>query len=130
MSTKKRQVAEASRPEPGLLEHGRRGFKSPTQLPRALWALAHEGVGHRGRASLYGQGGTNGPTAYRGVLGDRATIVPFTTVLTGSQRTTTDNAKAASTCTVLSHRRSQSCPIWLWEQGVAAAPLMRRFTYR
>jgi hypothetical protein len=32
------------------------------------------------------------------ILAGRATSVPFTAVLTGLQRTTTDNAKAASTC--------------------------------
>jgi hypothetical protein len=35
----------------------------------------------------------------------RATSVLFTAVLTGPERTTTDNAKAASTCAVHSLRR-------------------------
>jgi hypothetical protein len=35
----------------------------------------------------------------------RATSVPVTAVLTGPQRTTTDNAEAASTCAVRCHSR-------------------------
>jgi hypothetical protein len=72
-----------------------------------------------GRASPCDQGGTNGATDIEVTLGGRATSVPFTAVLIGTQRTTMDNAEASSTCTVLSSRRSQSCPIWLWERGVA-----------
>jgi hypothetical protein len=42
------------------------------------------------------------PTLDTGViLGGRATSVPFTAVMTGPQRTTTDNAEAASTCAAL-----------------------------
>jgi hypothetical protein len=33
------------------------------------------------------------------VLDGRATSVPFTAVLTGPERTATDNAKTSSTCT-------------------------------
>ena len=39
------------------------------------------------------------------VLAGRATSVPFTTVTTGPERTTTDNAKAASNCAVPFPRR-------------------------
>jgi hypothetical protein len=42
--------------------------------------------------------------------------------LNGPERTTTDNHEVASICAILYRRRWQSCPIWLWEQGVAAAP--------
>ena len=54
------------------------------------------------------------------ILTDRATSVPFTAVLNGPERTTTDNHEAASTCTVPRPRRSQQRLNWLWEQGVAA----------
>jgi hypothetical protein len=54
-------------------------------------------------------------------LGGRATSVPFTAVLTGPERTTTDNAKAVWTCTAHRLRRSCSRPNWLWEQGVAGS---------
>jgi hypothetical protein len=69
-------------------------------LSRALRALAHETVVIDDRASPCGQGVE--PTAQldTGVIqGGRATSVPFTAVLTGPQRTTTDNAEAPSTCT-------------------------------
>jgi hypothetical protein len=80
---------------------------------------AHEAVVTEDGAAPFSQGE---PTAQHDtgiILGGRATSLPFTAVLSGSQRITTDNARAAWTCTVLSHRRSQSRPIWLWEQGVA-----------
>jgi hypothetical protein len=48
----------------------------------------------------------------------RATIVPFTAVLTGPQRTTTDIATGTSTCGAPYLRRSGPRPIWLWEQVV------------
>jgi hypothetical protein len=49
----------------------------------------------------------------------RATTVPFTVVLTGPQRTTTDNARAGSTCTVLRLRRWRCRPNWLCKQVVS-----------
>jgi hypothetical protein len=52
------------------------------------------------------------------VLAGRATHVPEAAVTNGIQRTTTDSAQASSTCTILFRRRSRSCSIWLWEQGV------------
>jgi hypothetical protein len=48
------------------------------------------------------------PTATRCsrvILAGRATSVPFTAVLNGPERTTTDNHEAASTCTVRCPRR-------------------------
>jgi hypothetical protein len=91
----------------------------PTRLPRALRALAHKAVAtedepHR-RVRVE-------PTAQPNtglILGGRATSVPFTAVLAGPERTTTDNHKASSTCAISHPRRWQQRPIWLWEQGVA-----------
>jgi hypothetical protein len=40
------------------------------------------------------------PTLGQAILAGRATSVPFTAVLTGPERTTTDNATVASTCAV------------------------------
>jgi hypothetical protein len=75
-------------------------------LSPALRALAHETVVTDDRASPCGQGGE--PTAQpdTGVILDgRATSVPFTAVLTGRQRTTTDNPEAALTCATSHLRR-------------------------
>jgi len=51
------------------------------------------------------RGGANGVTVCRVILAGRATSVPFTAVLNGPERTTTDNHEAASTCTVHGPRR-------------------------
>ena len=48
----------------------------------------------------------------------RATSMPFTAVLTGPQRTTTDNTMAAMTCPSSHIPRYRPCLIWLWEQVV------------
>jgi hypothetical protein len=88
------------------------------ELPRAHRALTHQSVSPRTGLPC-DQGGTIGATDCRVILGGRATSVPFTAVLIGTERTTTHNAEACSACTVLSSRTSQSCPIWPWEQGVA-----------
>jgi hypothetical protein len=57
-------------------------------------------------------------------LGNRcATSVPFTAVLTGPQRTPTDNTPASSTCAVPSLRRWRTPPIWLCKQEVASSRL-------
>jgi hypothetical protein len=64
------------------------------------------------------------PSCATVILGGRVTSVPFTAVPTGPERTTTDNAEAASTCAPDYLRRSRSCPIWLWEQGVASLAFM------
>jgi hypothetical protein len=57
------------------------------------------------------------------VLVGRATTVPFTAVLAGLQRTITETATASSTCDGRERRRWRTCPIWLWEQGVASSRL-------
>jgi hypothetical protein len=74
--------------------------------------------GHRGRASPTVEVGANASRSARVILAGRATSVPFTAFPTGTERTTTDNAKAASPSAVGFLRRSQSRPIWLWEQVV------------
>jgi hypothetical protein len=79
------------------------------------------GGGHQGRASPSGQAEPTAPRCARVILAVRATSVPFTAVLTGPQRTTTDNNEPALTCTVPRPRRSWHRPIWLWEQGVNVA---------
>jgi hypothetical protein len=110
------------------ISRGALAFSPPSQfaspdpcLPRALRALAHEAVvtedgPHptvRGRLTAQ-------PDTYRVILSGRATSVPLTTVLTGLQRTTTDNATARSTSAGRHPRRWQQRPNWLWEQGVGA----------
>ena len=93
----------------------------PAGCRRPATALANEavvtGVGSHPSVELVPRlpGSTNV------VLVRRATTVPFTAVPAGPQRTATDNATAASTCAIFHRRRWQSCPIWLWEQGVAVA---------
>jgi hypothetical protein len=77
-----------------------RGSSPPARLPRALRALAHEAVvtedepHHRVKVESTAQPDL-GP-----ILGGRATSVPFTAVLTGLERTTTDNHEASSTCAI------------------------------
>jgi hypothetical protein len=98
--------------------HGQTG---PKTLPRYLRGLPTMRC-YRGLTSPCGQAGSRRrQVGSMAVPVGRATSVPFTAVLIGSQRTITDNAVASSTCTVLSRRRSQSCPIWLWEQGGAGS---------
>jgi hypothetical protein len=92
------QVAGCPRLRPRTVKQRGAGFKSPVRLPRALRALAYEPTGHRRRASPSSQGGPNGATGTRVILDGRATSVPFTTVTTGPERTTTDNTMAAATC--------------------------------
>src|SRR4029453_4614196 len=67
----------------------RRGH-SRAAAPRTR--LTHESLATWGRASPYGQRGSQGRQSVLGHLTGRATSVPFTTVLTGSERTTTENA--------------------------------------
>jgi hypothetical protein len=64
-------------------------------VPRALQALAHQAVRHRGQASPLDELRANGATFTGVVLGGRATSVPFRAVHTGPERTITDNAKRA-----------------------------------
>jgi hypothetical protein len=60
--------------------------------------------GHRGRAPSSGQVEPSAPRCVRVNLTGRATSVPFTAVSDGAERTTTDNARTAST-SVVSHLR-------------------------
>ena len=53
------------------------------------------------------------------VLAGRATSVPFTAVMTGPERTTTDNKKRLRP-TVFLFPQVEILPIWLWEQEVAS----------
>jgi hypothetical protein len=66
---------------------------------RAAFAACQRASGRRELASPYEYGRTD-TTRLNGVdRTGRATSVPFTTVLPGSQRTITDNATAGVTCT-------------------------------
>jgi hypothetical protein len=79
------------------------------QVPRPAAASPPDsclrGGGHRGRTSPYGQGGATARRVPGVILDGRATSVPFTAVLTGPERTATDNAAAVPTCAVHRHRR-------------------------
>jgi hypothetical protein len=90
------------------------------ELPRRLQRLAYETLATEGGPSPRVKAGPSGATAYHVILTGRATSVPVTAVMTGPERTTTDKAKAASTSVVRYLRRSQTWPIWLWEQEVAS----------
>jgi len=81
------------------------GFKSPTRLPRALRTLAHEAVVAEDGPHPTVRVEPTAQAATRVILGGRATSVPFTAVLTGLQRTTTDNAEAGPTCAASHLRR-------------------------
>ena len=64
----------------------------PTRLPRALWALAHEALSRRGRASPSGPAGSHCRQVRAGlVLTGRATRVPQAAVTSSIQRTVTVN---------------------------------------
>jgi hypothetical protein len=52
-----------------------------------------------------------------GHLTGGATSVPFTGVLSGPERTATDNAEVAPTWAIRSLCSSRSCSIWLCKQG-------------
>lgn len=65
--------------------------------------------------------GAKGATLYQVVLTGRATSMPFTAVLTGPERTTTDNATAVATSAAPCLRRSRARLISLGEQGVGVA---------
>jgi hypothetical protein len=101
--------------------HRVRHLGSGVQLPPALRALAHEVVVTEDGPHPLGALGAAAATCERLVLAGRATSLPFTAVLTGPQRTTTDNAEATATCGVPCFRRWQSCPIWLCKQGVVGS---------
>jgi hypothetical protein len=90
-------------------------------LPRALRALGNDAVvTEEGPYPTI----TVAPTAPRGarvILTGRATGVPFTAVLAGPERTTTDNTTAAVTCVARLVPRSRGWPIWLWEQEIVGS---------
>jgi hypothetical protein len=111
----------AGRSVPGRGGPERRGRPRPDgtgRCCRAAFAACQRCSGRRGRALPCGQGRADGARVYQVALTSRATGVPFTAVLAGLQRTTTDNSTAASICAGACLRRWRSCPNWLWEQGV------------
>jgi hypothetical protein len=67
---------------------------SYARLPRPA-ALAHEAVVTEDRPHPPVKAEPTTPRYSRVILTDRATSVPFTAVLNGPERTTTDNAEAA-----------------------------------
>jgi hypothetical protein len=74
-------------------------------LPRALRALAHEPVVTENGPHPPVEAEPTAPRRATVILAGRATSVPFTAVLAGVERTTTDNYEAASTCAVPRPRR-------------------------
>jgi hypothetical protein len=78
---------------------------SGVRLPRALQALAHEAVVTEDGPHPPVGAEPTAPQCARVILAGRATSVPFTAVLDGPQRTTTDNHEAPSTCAVPRPRR-------------------------
>jgi hypothetical protein len=84
---------------------GVRDPTGPEELPRVLRALAHETVVTEDGPHPPVEAEPTAPRYARVILAGRATSVPFTAVLAGPQRTTTDNHEAASTCAVPRHRR-------------------------
>ena len=99
------------------------GRAEPEELPRRLQRLANDPMVTVGASDRTVEVGANGAAVYRIVLTGRATSVPFTTVMTGSQRTPTDNTEAASTCTVPYLTRPRSCSNRLCKQEVVAPTL-------
>ena len=101
---------------------GETAASNPTDPCRGPAALANEagvaGVEPRPEVGLVPS--QPGPTNV--VLADRATTVPFTAVLAGPQRTTTDNTTAAVICADHRSPRWRPRPIWLCKQGVTKQP--------
>ena len=93
-------------------------FKSPHPAAASPSGSCPRGGGTEDRPYPTLQVGADGGPCTGLILAGRATIVPFTTDMTGPERTATDNARAASTCAVPCLRRPRARPIWLWEQGV------------
>jgi hypothetical protein len=91
------------------------------RLPRALRTLAHEAVVTEDGPHPPVKAEPTALRCARVILTGRATSVPFTAVLNGPERTTTDNHEAASTCAVPDPRRRQQRPIWLCKQGVVGS---------
>jgi hypothetical protein len=103
-------------------------FREPANVHvRPSWTaaspprLAHEAGGHPDGPHPPVKAEPTAPRCASVILTDRATSVPFTAVLNGPERTTTDNHEAASTCAVSHPRTWQQRPNWLWEQGVGLA---------
>jgi hypothetical protein len=67
------------------------------RLPRVLRTLAHEAVVTEDGPHPLVEAEPTAPQCARVILAGRATSVPFTAVLNGPERTTTDNHEAAST---------------------------------
>jgi hypothetical protein len=95
--------------------------RSPGRLPRALRTLAHEAVVTEDGPHPPVEVEPTAPRCARVALAARATSVPFTAVLNGPERITTDNGYAALNSAISCLRRSRFWPIWLWEQGVAGS---------
>jgi hypothetical protein len=70
----------------------------PTRLPRARRALADDAVVTWDGPYPYGQRQSQRRQSVPGCLTGCATSVPFTAVLGGPERITTDNTEAVSTC--------------------------------
>jgi ClpA/ClpB-like protein len=69
--------------------------------------------------------GPAAPSCTRVVIAGRATSVPFTAVLSGIERTPTDNIIVAVACAVRHVPRWRSCSIWLWGGGSVGGGLHR-----
>jgi hypothetical protein len=67
--------------------------------------LANDAVVTEDRPHPSVKAGANDTTVRRVNLAGRATSLPFTPVMTGQQRTTTDNTKTAPACIVARLRR-------------------------
>jgi hypothetical protein len=93
---------------------------SATTSPRRLRPTANEAGVTEDRPYLAVELVPMLPDPTNVVLVGRATTVPFTSVVTGPERTPTDNVKVVATCAVCHLTRWRPRPIWLWEQGVAA----------
>src|SRR5512132_3093092 len=83
----------------------RRRVRIPRDLCRGPAALANDAGVTGVEPHLAVELAPTLPGPMNVVLAGRATSVPFTTVLTGPQRTTTDKAPAPSTCVIPSPRR-------------------------
>jgi hypothetical protein len=77
---------------------GVRDRPGPDELPRRLQRLAHRTVVTEDEPHPTVAVEPAPPSCIRVALTGRATSVPFTTVTTGSERTTTDNTPTAVSC--------------------------------
>ena len=78
---------------------------SGVRLPRALRAIAQETVVTEDGPHPPVKVEPSAPRCVRVILTGRATSVPFTAVSDGDERTTTDNARTASTSVIPQPRR-------------------------